>query len=118
MARIATFLTAIAALSGAVSAVICTSSETYCGARLLKVDSSNRKAVKAALAVGKQSTDDAHVNQSVFWCVPTGVPAGDAGLLFVTFCGPTNVCQEGGALGGVGDACAPMSGTTALPRFR
>lgn len=37
MARIIALLAAIAAISGAASAVTCTPSETYCGSRLLKI---------------------------------------------------------------------------------
>ncbi|KAK1622450.1 hypothetical protein BDP81DRAFT_400191 [Colletotrichum phormii] len=101
----------ITALISAASAVVCTQAETYCGSRLLKVDSSNRKAIEGALTSGRQSIDDAHIKQSIFWCAPSGVPVpGDSGLLFVTYCGPENICQEGGALGGIGDACALSTG--------
>ncbi|CAI0646937.1 unnamed protein product [Colletotrichum noveboracense] len=117
MARIVALLAAIAAISGAASAVTCTPSETYCGSRLLKIDANNQKAIKSSLAAGKQTADDAHVSQSVFWCVPSGVPAGESGLLFVTYCDPKNACQEGGALGGVGDACSTTSSTTS-PKIR
>ncbi|TDZ17427.1 hypothetical protein Cob_v009399 [Colletotrichum orbiculare MAFF 240422] len=116
MAQMTLLLTVIAALSSTVTAVTCNAGETYCGSRLLKVDTSNRKAIESALTTGRQPIDDAHVQQSVFWCVPAGIPAGDSGLLFVTYCGPTNVCFEGGALGGVSDARSPTSGSTLLPK--
>ncbi|KAK7457681.1 hypothetical protein Landi51_01814 [Colletotrichum acutatum] len=137
MSRLALIATVISILISAAFAVVCTQAETYCGSRLLKfgscplirssylsvqiirdahsltssVDTNNRKAIEGALTSGRQSIDDAHINQSVFWCAPAGVPVpGDSGLLFVTYCGPENVCQEGGALGGVGDACAASTG--------
>ncbi|KXH47569.1 hypothetical protein CNYM01_11914 [Colletotrichum nymphaeae SA-01] len=111
MSRLALIAITISTLTSAALAVVCTQAETYCGSRLLKLDTSNRKAIEGALTSGRQSIDDAHVNQSVFWCAPAGVPVpGDSGLLFVTYCGPENVCQEGGALGGVGDACAASTG--------
>ncbi|KAK1712161.1 uncharacterized protein CLUP02_01814 [Colletotrichum lupini] len=111
MSRLALIATIISTLTSAAFAVVCTQAETYCGSRLLKLDTNNRKAIEGALASGRQSIDDTHVNQSVFWCAPAGVPVpGDSGLLFVTYCGPENVCQEGGALGGVGDACAASTG--------
>ncbi|KAH0425356.1 hypothetical protein CcaCcLH18_11012 [Colletotrichum camelliae] len=118
MARIVATFTTIAVISGAASAVSCTPSETYCGSRLLKIDANNQKAIKSSLAAGKQVADDAHVSQSVFWCVPSGVPAGDSGLLFVTYCDPANACEEGGALGGVGDACSPTAASTTSPKLR
>lgn len=37
MTPISTVVTAIAALSGAAVAMVCTSSETYCGSRLLSL---------------------------------------------------------------------------------
>ncbi|EXF83447.1 hypothetical protein CFIO01_07924 [Colletotrichum fioriniae PJ7] len=111
MSRLALIATVISTLVSAAFAVVCTQAETYCGSRLLKLDANNRKVIEGALASGRQSIDDAHINQSVFWCAPPGVPVpGDSGLLFVTYCGPENVCQEGGALGGVSDACAASTG--------
>ncbi|KZL80267.1 hypothetical protein CI238_12815 [Colletotrichum incanum] len=112
MSRLTLVLTTIAALTGAAVAVVCTPAETYCGSRLIKADTSNRAAVEDALTSGRQPIDEAHISQSVFWCAPAGVPVpGKSGLLFVTYCGPVNVCVEGGALGGVGDACAPSTGS-------
>ncbi|KAF6805340.1 hypothetical protein CMUS01_14639 [Colletotrichum musicola] len=103
--------TIVTALAGGAAAMICTSSETYCGSRLLSLDANNSIAIAGALTAGRQPADDARARQSVFWCVPPGVPVpGDSGLLFVTHCGPENVCLEGGALGGVGDACAEAPG--------
>ncbi|GKT87592.1 hypothetical protein CT0861_04547 [Colletotrichum tofieldiae] len=111
MSRLTIILATIAALAGAAIAAVCTPAETYCGSRLIKADASNRAAVEGALTSGRQPTDEAHISQSVFWCAPAGVPVpGKSGLLFVTYCGPVNVCAEGGALGGVGDACAPSTG--------
>ncbi|OHF00750.1 hypothetical protein CORC01_04067 [Colletotrichum orchidophilum] len=119
MSRLALITTIIITLASAADAVVCTQAETYCGSRLLKVDARNRKAIEGALTSGRQPIDDAHVNQSVFWCAPAGVPVpGDSGLLFITYCGPTNICQEGGALGGVGDACAPSVGGGLSHRHR
>ncbi|KXH64119.1 hypothetical protein CSAL01_10894 [Colletotrichum salicis] len=137
MSRLLLLIIITTTLISAASAVVCTQAETYCGSRLLKVgsyllprspylpyqilhgaslltssvDSKNRKAIEGALTSGRQSIDDAHIEQSIFWCAPSGVPVpGDSGLLFITYCGPENICQEGGALGGVGDACAPSTG--------
>ncbi|GKT44555.1 uncharacterized protein ColSpa_04736 [Colletotrichum spaethianum] len=112
MLHLAIILAAIAALTGAATAALCTPAETYCGSNLIKADMRNRAAVEDALTSGRQPIDEAHINQSVFWCAPAGVPVpGKSGLLFVTYCGPVNVCVEGGALGGVGDACAPPKGS-------
>ncbi|KAL0941590.1 uncharacterized protein CTRU02_204353 [Colletotrichum truncatum] len=116
-------ITLVAALSGAATAVVCTPSQTYCGSHLLKVDANNQKDIEKALAAGKQPVDDAHVTGSVFWCVPPGVPAGQSGLLLVTYCGPNIsgpivICKEGGALGGVGDACAAVSNSFNSAKFR
>ncbi|KAK2028570.1 hypothetical protein LX32DRAFT_728599 [Colletotrichum zoysiae] len=111
MFRFTAFLAVIAAVAGAATAVVCTPAETYCGSRLIKADKSNRAAVEDALTSGRQPIDDAHIGKSVFWCAPAGVPVpGKSGLLFVTYCGPVNACVEGGALGGVGDACVPSTG--------
>ncbi|KAK1463009.1 hypothetical protein CCUS01_08414 [Colletotrichum cuscutae] len=123
MSRLALIATIISTLTSVAFAVVCTQAETYCGSRLLKLgrypfikssdlyDTNNRKGIEGALTSGRQSIDDTHVYQSVFWCAPAGVPVpGDSGLVFVTYCGPENVCQEGGALGGVGDACAASTG--------
>ncbi|EFQ34820.1 hypothetical protein CGRA01v4_01658 [Colletotrichum graminicola] len=104
------FLIVIAAFAGAASAVSCTPAETYCGSRLIKANKRNRAAVEDALISGRQPIDEAHIKQSVFWCAPAGVPVpAKSGLLFVTYCGPVSTCVEGGALGGVGDACVPST---------
>ncbi|KAK1574265.1 uncharacterized protein LY79DRAFT_640055 [Colletotrichum navitas] len=105
------FLIAIAAFAGAAAAVLCTPAETYCGSRLIRADKTNRAAVDDALISGGQPIDEAHISQSVFWCAPAGVPVpSKSGLLLVTYCGPVNTCVEGGALGGVGDACVLSTG--------
>ncbi|KAK1983797.1 hypothetical protein LZ30DRAFT_713361 [Colletotrichum cereale] len=111
MFRLTAVLTVITAFTGAATAVVCSPAETYCGSRLIKADKKGRAAVEDALTSGRQPIDEAHISHSVFWCAPDGVPVpGKSGLLFVTYCGPVNTCVEGGALGGVGDACVPSAG--------